>query len=406
VTLHPPSRPVIRLSPATCQTDPVHDAFELDPSVTHLNHGSFGAVPRVVSEAQRRVRDRAEANPMRFFRVEAAGLKEVARHTAADFLGVAADEVALVRNVTQSASTVLSSLAQHGRLGAGDVVLLGRAGYESVRRSVAHWCERTGASYAVVDHGVDASPDDVVDAYRRAIEGAAGTPRLVVIDEIASPTGTVLPAREVAALARAAGALSFVDGAHVPGHVPAVPRDVGADFWTGTWHKWGFAPRGTTALWVAEEERAGLEPLTTSWNHGQPFPLPFDMHGTDDYSAWFTLADAIAFWHEAGGLGIGERAAGMLDTGAKVVGDAVGAPTVAVTLTPAPCLRLVPLPDGVATTEHDADRLYEALSARRVEAQVVAYADRGWIRLSGAVYNEPADYERLADVLRDAIAAV
>jgi isopenicillin-N epimerase len=224
-----------------------------------------------------------------------------------------------------------------------------------------------------------------------------------VVDEITSPTGSVLPAREVAALARAAGALSFVDGAHVPGHVPAAPREVGADFWTGTWHKWAFAPRGTTALWVAEEERAGIEPLTTSWNHGQPFPLPFDMHGTDDYSAWFTLADAIAFWREAGGLDIGERAAAMLDTGAKVVGDAVGAPTVAVPLTPAPCLRLVPLPAGVATTEDDADRLYEALSARRVEAQVVAYDGRGWIRLSGAVYNEPADYERLADVLPDVI---
>jgi isopenicillin-N epimerase len=63
----------------------------------------------------------------------------------------------------------------------------------------------------------------------------------------------------------------------------------------------------------------------------------------------------------------------------------------------------VPLPDGVATTEDDADRLYEALSARRVEAQVVAYGGRGWIRLSGAVYNEPADYERLADVLPDVI---
>src|SRR3954453_15092159 len=112
------------------------DAFDLDPSVTHLNHGSVGAVPRVVSEAQRRIRDRAEANPMRFFRVEAAGLKEAARDTAADFLGVAADELGLVRNVTQSASTVLSSLAQRGRLAAGDVVLLGHVGYESVRRSV------------------------------------------------------------------------------------------------------------------------------------------------------------------------------------------------------------------------------------------------------------------------------
>ena len=78
------------------------DAFDLDPAVVHLNHGSFGTVPRPVAEAQAAFRARAEANPMRFFRVDSAGLKEQARHTAAGFLGVGADEVALVRNVTTS----------------------------------------------------------------------------------------------------------------------------------------------------------------------------------------------------------------------------------------------------------------------------------------------------------------
>ncbi len=66
----------------------MRDAFLLDPTVVHLNHGSFGAVPRVVLEAQQRVRDRAEANPMRFFRVESPGLRAHAREVAAAFLGV------------------------------------------------------------------------------------------------------------------------------------------------------------------------------------------------------------------------------------------------------------------------------------------------------------------------------
>ena len=42
----------------------MRDAFSLDPSITHLNHGSFGALPRVVAKAQQRVRDRAEATPL------------------------------------------------------------------------------------------------------------------------------------------------------------------------------------------------------------------------------------------------------------------------------------------------------------------------------------------------------
>jgi isopenicillin-N epimerase len=228
--------------------------------------------------------------------------------------------------------------------------------------------------------------------------------RLVITDHITSPTGAVLPVQAVCEAARSVGAPSFVDAAHVPGQVEARPAGSGADFWSGTWHKWGFAPRGTTALWVTESEREALLPLTTSWNHGMPFPLPFDTYGTDDYSGWYALAAAADFWRDAGGLAIGDRARDLLEAGAAVVDDAVrraglprhdGRPPAS----PAPCLRLVALPDGVADTEETAATLYERLSAERVECQVVAFGGRGWIRLSGAVYNEPGDYERLAAVL-------
>jgi isopenicillin-N epimerase len=389
----------------------VRDAFDLDPTRVHLNHGSFGAVPRAVTRAQADFRARAEANPMRFFRVEIPGLKEDARHVAARFLQVGAEEVALVRNVTQSASVVLSNLAAQGRLGPGDVVVVGEQGYESVRRSVDHWCERTGASYAVVPHPVGLDDDSLADAFDRAFADLTDDGlrvALVIVDQITSPTGSVLPVERVCGLAHEIGALSFVDGAHVPGHLSIEPGRLGADFWTGTWHKWGFAPRGTSALWVAETERESTLPLTTSWNHGQPFPYPFDTHGTDDYSAWFALAAAIEFWEQAGGLGIAKRAIDLLDGAVDLLASALpeADPAVVPPASPAPCLRLVPLPAGVATTLEDADALYLALSERRLEVQVIPYGGQGWVRLSGAVYNEPEDYERLAEVLPGLVAGL
>jgi hypothetical protein len=57
----------------------------------------------------------------------------------------------------------------------------------------------------------------------------------------------------------------------------------------------------------------------------------------------------------------------------------------------------------VAATPEDASDLYERLSARGVEAQVTAYGGRGHLRLSATVYNEAADYERLAEVLPELI---
>jgi isopenicillin-N epimerase len=276
---------------------------------------------------------------------------------------------------------------------------------------VAHWCERAGASYETVSFPLDADQETVVQAHRdvfATVAGRGGTVRLVLVDQITSPTGAVLPVRAVCAAAHEVGALAFVDAAHAPGHIDAPPAATGADFWTGTWHKWGFAPRGTSALWAAEPEREALLPLTTSWNHGRPFPLPFDTHGTDDYTAWFSLATALDFWRDAGGLEIGVRGAALLDKASALVDAAVagtGLPRTPPGLPaePAPCLRLVPLPDGVADTEEQADAVYEALSARRVEAQVVTYGGRGWIRLSGALYNELGDYERLADVLPEVL---
>ncbi|MGH3508923.1 MAG: aminotransferase class V-fold PLP-dependent enzyme [Nocardioidaceae bacterium] len=367
----------------------MREGFSLEPGRVALNHGSFGAVPRVVQERQAAIRARCEANPMRFFRVELQGLVEAARGAAAEFLG--ADEVALVRNPTEAVATVLSALAWQGRLGPGDAVVVSEQGYGAMTLAVQQWCTRTGASYAVARLPLEA---DAVEAYREAfheVEDRGDVVRLVIVDHITSPTGTVLPYAEVAALAHAHGAVVLVDGAHVPGHVPA---DVGAgDFWTGTFHKWAFAPRGTSVLWVAEAERDAVAPLSTSWRDGRPFPQPFDLRGTDDYSGWAALPAALEFWSDAGGWDIATEARLLLDDAAPLFGRSARCT--------APCLRLVPLPEGVAETAEAADGLYESLGRRGLEAQVTAFGGRGHVRLSATVYNELSDYERLAEALKE-----
>ena len=51
----------------------VRALWPLEPTVAHLNHGSYGAVPTPVLEEQQSWRDRMESNPLRFLRREAAG---------------------------------------------------------------------------------------------------------------------------------------------------------------------------------------------------------------------------------------------------------------------------------------------------------------------------------------------
>jgi isopenicillin-N epimerase len=391
----------------------VREAFSLDPAVVHVNHGSYGAVPIVVQEEQARWRRRAEANPMRFNRVEKPGQVARARAVGAAFLDVEPDAIALVRNVTEAASTVLCNLAGSGELGAGDVILVNCQGYGAVQRAAQRWCARTGARMETAPLPVGCTDDELVGAHEELvnrIESAGDHLRLLVVDHVASPTARVLPVERLTALARQHGALSVVDAAHVPGPLPARPAESGADYWTGTWHKWGYAPRGTTAFWVSPDRRESCLPLITSWAHGEPFPGPFDMRGTDDYSAWLSLGVALDFWESAGGPAIAERASTLLDEASglvtKALADAgydVGNPSGGTH--PAPQLRLLALPDGVAAPGDAADDLYERLSGAGVEAQVLWHAGRGWLRLSAAPYNELEDYARLADALVSALVA-
>ena len=83
------------------------EAWGLDPTVHHCNHGSFGAVPSVVREIQRAVQDQVQQNPVRFFAREAQDRVAAARAKIAEFLGQQPEQIALVRNATEAASTTL-----------------------------------------------------------------------------------------------------------------------------------------------------------------------------------------------------------------------------------------------------------------------------------------------------------
>ena len=53
---------------------PRPDLWTLDPGVVHLNHGSYGAVPRRTQELMARLRTEMDANPMHWFRTVAERL--------------------------------------------------------------------------------------------------------------------------------------------------------------------------------------------------------------------------------------------------------------------------------------------------------------------------------------------
>jgi len=368
------------------------EAFGLDPDVLHLNHGSFGVAPVVVRRAAAAWRERAECNPHRFNRVEVRGLVAAAREHAAWFLGVDPSRAAWVRNVSEGVSAVLGSLELHP----GDELVISTHGYGAVRKALNHHAARAGARIVEAAFPVGAGDDAIVSAYAAACSSRT---RLMVIDRITSPTATVLPVAAVAAAVAGAGISVLVDAAHAPGQLPDNIPALGADYWIGNLHKWAYTPRGSAILWSRPGVR--VTPTVLSWQLEDGYAASFDHPGTWDYAGWLAAVDGLAYWDALGGWDAVARLADLVAGGQKRVADALGVALERLPATPAPAMRLVPLPGGVLTSPEQIDPFYEALSEQRVEVAPVHFGGAGYLRIAAAPYNTPDDYDRLADTVRE-----
>ena len=194
----------------------------LDPEVSYLNHGSFGACPAPVLEAQRAWRDRLEAEPVRFLDGELEPALDAVRDEVAAFLGAEPEGIAFVANATTGVSTVLASQ----RFAPGDELLAGDHEYNATLNALQAAAERDGARVVVAHIPFPIhDPAQAVEAY---LEAVTPRTRLALVSHVTSPTALVLP---VAALVRELdrhGVDTLVDGAHAPGMVPVDLDAIGA----------------------------------------------------------------------------------------------------------------------------------------------------------------------------------
>jgi isopenicillin-N epimerase len=368
----------------------VRALWPLEATVAHVNHGSYGAVPTPVLEEQQSWRDRMETNPLRFFRRELPAALVSARAEVAAFLGAGPTSLAFVHNATSGASTVLAAFPFEP----GDAVLLTDHAYGAVRIAAERFAADRGARVDSVHLPLAADDDEVVDAVLAAMHART---RLVLLDQVTSPTARRLPLVRLVPALQERGAAVLVDGAHAPGMLAVDIDRLGADFFVGTLHKWCCAPRGTGVLHAAERWRPVLRPLVASWGEDEGFPLAFDDTGTEDPSAWLSAPRALRVLE---GLGLDRLRRHNVEL--AVAGQLEVAAALQVAATDLPrdsgvSMQLVPLPEGVADTPAAAGALQDRIGEQAaVEVAISSFDGRGYVRLSAHAYNAPADYRRLA----------
>jgi isopenicillin-N epimerase len=337
--------------------------FLLDPGITFLNHGSYGACPAPVFARYQELQRELERNPVEFLARRFDELTAGSRAALAVFIGARPDDLVFVPNATAGLNAVIRSL----RLEPGDEVLTTRHEYGAVTRT---W-EFAGANL------VYAEPDEL-------LAGIGPKTKAVSVSHITSPTALVLPVAEICAAARAAGALAIVDGAHAPGQVPLDLEDLGADVYAGNCHKWLCAPKGAGFLWARPEHQRWIEPLVISWGYGaeRTFADRHGWQGTRDPTASLSIPAAIEA-HGTFDLERCRRLAASFHDRLPPFGS-----------TPAPQMWAT----EVATDEPEElqRRLFDEYA---IEVVVREWEGRSLLRVSIAPYNDEADVERLLAAL-------
>jgi len=392
--------------------------WSLDPTIAFLNHGSYGACPLPVLEAQQKLRSQLEQQPLRFFMREYEALVDAARSQLAAFVGADADELVFVPNATTGVNTVLRSVYSSTQerslsFNPGDELLTTNHEYNACRNALDFVASRTGAKIVVATIPFPLkSPTQVIEA---VMEQVTPRTRLALLDHVTSKTALIFPIQELVSQLAAQGVDTLVDGAHAPGMVSLNLHEIGATYYTGNCHKWLCAPKGAGFLYVQRDKQSGIRPLTIS--HGansyrtdkSRFHLEFDWTGTSDPTAYLCVAEAIQFlnsllpgaWFE-----LMEKNREKAIAARQLLCDALGVSP------PCPAqmlgsMAVVPLPDKLSLYEQgeptrEWPRLQDILFDRfKIEVPVIPWSEpfKQMVRVSAQLYNTPEQYEYLSRAL-------
>jgi isopenicillin-N epimerase len=363
--------------------------FLLDPDVTFLNHGSFGACPRAVFERYQEWQLELEREPVLFLARRLEGLLAEARASLGAYVGADPDDLVFVPNATSGVNIAAWPLG----LQAGDEVLATNLEYGALDLTWEHVCGDFGARYVRTPVPLPIGEEDEV--VETIWAGVNERTRVLYVSHHTSGTALTLPVAELCRRARERGIVTVIDGAHVPGHLPLNIRELDPDFYAGNCHKWLCAPKGSGFLYVRPQAQALLEPQIVSWDSAaDAWADRFRWTGTRDPSAHLAVGAAIDFQAEHDWASVRERCHALAGHAAQALCERLGT-------------EPFPAHDGefvqmvtVRLPPCDADALGLDL-ARRHRIEVVAQTWHGepTLRVSFQGYNEENDLDKLLRAL-------
>ena len=272
----------------------IRKKFLIPRDEVYLNNGTVGSSPAPVLQAvfdgYNTLEKMADVDPEDYPIWGYAAWNQF-RDPLAAFVGCARDNLALVRNSTEANSYLANGIDMKP----GDEVLM----TDQEHPGGEHPWNLKAKRYGIVVKKV-ALPKPVHDANQVLTlfnDAITDRTRVIFFSHITTVTGVVLPAKELCALARTKGILSFVDGAHVTGMMRLNVTDLGCDAYSSSPHKWLQAPKGTGFLYIRDDvmDRIWNTIVTEGWDEPKLKAERFQRIGSSNVPSLWGLKAAIEF---------------------------------------------------------------------------------------------------------------
>jgi isopenicillin-N epimerase len=361
------------------------EAFDLAKGQVHLNHGSFGAVPRSAAARQDELQQRQRANFHEFYDRHLFAELEASRIAVSDWLGADREGFVFTANASAAVATALSCV----QLRPGDQLVATDLEYPSTYANLRQLCRRTGAELVIVQV---AGLDDA-EVVARILERVGPRTAAVVVSLVTSPWATLLPVQPLHDALDGHRAVLIVDGAHGPGLLDLDLGSFPSAFFAVALHKWACVPPGAGGLFVPREYREHARPIVDATFADAPRMADrFAWSGTRDYSGVLVAPEVLDVHRAAADAGWTEAAEKLASHIRQRLADVWPE---AVPISDPRVLRMMAW--RLPTVAEDG--LKSHLRGRGIWTWLGTIERETVIRVSAAWYNTVEDAERLMDAL-------
>ena len=275
--------------------------YQIDPSITYLNHAALGTMPRATHEAHYHYLTLLESNPwLHMWSTPSQTALKMTRQKLANHIKGSPEQLALIHNTTEGFNVLAMGLP----LQKGDEVL-----YSTLNHHCATACwqfhgARRGYECRRIELDLNSlarlTPEEFIECHLHEIRENT---RVLVFPDIDNMIGYRVPADQLVQKARAKGVeYVLIDGAQTVGMFPINVEQTGADAYIASTHKWLQAAKGTGFMYLGNKLLKALPPIwvTGRYDTKQDSIIRFEDYNTHHIAEVLTLSDALDFQEQMG----------------------------------------------------------------------------------------------------------